>query len=79
MIQVGYNYGRKVSCPICKLNIPDTQQHMFDCVILKITCQELYNCTDVQYEDIYSSDLQKLLNVSKICETVARKRAAIIS
>ena len=79
MIKVGYNYGRKLHCPVCKLDIGDTQEHMFNCVIMKIACKELYNSNDEKHEDIYSLKLQKLINISKICESIARKREEILS
>ena len=79
MTPVGYNYGRKVSCPICKTDAGDTQEHLFNCIILKISCPELYRIQDIKYEDIYSQSLQKLVKVAKICESVARKRAQLVS
>ena len=79
MINVGHNYGRKIPCPICKLNIGDTQNHMFNCIIMKISCKELYNNIETKYEDIFSQNLQKLLDISKLCESLARKRNEIVS
>ena len=79
MITVGYNFGRKVHCPLCKSDIGDTQEHMLNCVIMKIACQQLYNINDEKPEDIYSLKLQKLINISKICESIARKREEILS
>ena len=35
MVHVGKNYGKKVKCPLCKKE-DDTQEHLFECVILKI-------------------------------------------
>ena len=33
MIQVGWNYGKKESCPIC-LQANDTQNHLIECTFL---------------------------------------------
>ena len=65
MIRVGHNYGRKVSCPICQTNESDTQEHMFNCVVLKLLSSELYHMIDLKYADIYSSNPQKLDKISK--------------
>ena len=79
MINVGHNYGRKVPCPMCKSDNGDTQQHMFNCVIMKISCRELFMNIESKYDDIFSQNLQELINISKICESLARKRREIIS
>ena len=79
MIQVGYNYGRKVTCPLCKTDAGDTQEHLFTCVIIKLSSPDLYKSINIKYEDIFSLDQQKLIKVAKICESVSRKRAELIS
>ena len=78
MIPVGFNYGKKVPCPLCKSVEGDSQQHLFNCLILKLSNSELFNNQNIKYEDIFSLNLQKLINVAKICESIARKRAELI-
>ena len=78
MINVGHNYGRKVSCPLCQSNQEDTQKHLFNCLVQKITNSDLYHSKNTKYEDIFSLDLQKLISVAKLCESVARKRAELL-
>ena len=78
MIRVGHNYGRKVSCPICQTNESDSQEHMFNCVVMKLLSSELYHMIDLKYTDIYSSNLQTLDKISKICESVTRKRESYL-
>ena len=79
MIKVGHNYGRKVSCPVCQTEAGDTQEHMFNCFGLKLLSSELYHMKNLKYADIYCSDPQKLDDISKICESVTRKREAYLS
>ena len=78
MTNVGHNYGRKSLCPLCKLG-DDTQQHMFNCIIMKLSSRELFTNMETKYEDIYSLNLSKLIKVSIICESLARKRREIMS
>ena len=79
MINVGHNYGRKIACPLCKSDIGDTQEHMYKCIIMKISCQELFRNTETKYDDIFSKNINKLVEISKICESLARKRRELIS
>ena len=79
MINVGWNYGNKVTCPVCHLKEDDTQKHMFNCLVMKMLSIELFSALEFKYEDIFSLDLKKLISVSKICESVARKRTEIMS
>ena len=80
MINVGHNYGKKVKCPICKIQKEDdTQEHLFKCVILKLNCPELYKSQEEKYEDIFSLNLEKIIKVAKICESIQRKRQEILS
>lgn len=57
---------------ICFSDEGDSQQHMFNCVVLKISN------SNIKYEDIFSLDLQKLISVAKLCESIARKRAELL-
>ena len=79
MVRVGHNYGRKVSCPICQTNASDTQEHMFNCVVLKLLSSDLYHMIDLNYKDIYSTDTEKLDKISRICESVTRKRESYLN
>ena len=77
MIKVGKNYGRKVTCPLCNSDNLDTQEHLFNCVVIKLSSPELFNNIVIKYEDILSLTLQKLIKAAEICESVARKRAEL--
>jgi len=79
MINVGHNYGRKDCCPLCKIG-PNNQQHLFECIIIKLACPELYhNVKNVIYENIFSQNLQKLIEAAKLTEIITRKRVELIS
>ena len=73
MTSVGYNYGNKVVCPLCQLG-KDDQEHLFNCIIMKINSKEIYNITDEKHEAIYSMNIDILINISKICESAIRTR-----
>ena len=73
MTNVGYNYGNKVKCHLCHLE-EDEQDHLFQCIIIKLSNEDLYKIRDEKYEDIFSMDIEKLTNISKICESVLRSR-----
>ena len=79
MINVGYNYGRKDQCPLCKIGEND-QQHLFQCIVLKLAIPELFhNANNVTYEDVFSQNFQKLIEVAKLCEIITRKRDELIA
>ena len=78
MINVGKNYGRSNPCPLCKTNELDTQQHLFDCILLKLSSPLLYSMNKLSYNDIFSSDLQKLIKIAKICEEIYQKRKHLL-
>ena len=66
-----------MTCPLCKSDNLDTQEHLFNCVVIKLLSPELFNNIDIKYEDIFSINLQKLIKAVEICESVARKRAEL--
>ena len=62
MTKVGYNFGKKVLCPLC-LNHEDNQEEMLECVILKLQCKELYQKDDEKYDDVFSADINKISKI----------------
>ena len=77
MTKVGYNYGRKMLCPCCRLH-EDNQEEMLNCIILKIKCPELYRQNKEKYKDIFSSDIDKLAKISKIYQKCFEIREEVI-
>ena len=47
--------------PLCKVH-DDTQPHLFECTVI---LQQLQNKIFTKYDDIFSTDTDTLLNVSK--------------
>ena len=74
MIKVACNYGNKTVCPLCISNEEDTQEHLFNCLAIKLNSSQVFHIIDEKYEDIFSSNIEKLIKVSKICESAARTR-----
>ena len=77
MTKVGYNFGQKRLCPLCSLHIDD-QKEMLNCIVLKIESKELYNIKDEKYEDIFSNNITKLSNISKIYQKIFQIREEIL-
>ena len=74
---MGFNYGRKVLCPLCKLH-EDNQEGVLNCVVIKLNCKELYAKKDEKYEDIFSSDLEKLNKISRLFQKCLDTRAELL-
>ena len=77
MVKVGYNYGRKVVCPLCGLH-NDDQSGLLECVILKMNCKELYNKKNEKYEDIFSGNIEVLKNISTLLQKVIQVREELL-
>ena len=45
MLPVGFNYGKKIPCPLCQMN-DDTDLHLIKCPITKFYCPDTlaYDC-----------------------------------
>ena len=74
MVKVAHNYGNKIVCPICTSKEDDTQEHLFKCLTVKLNNSQVFHMQGVKYEDIYSTSLEKLINIARICESAARTR-----
>ena len=73
MVKVSHNYGNKSVCPISTSREDDTQEHIFKCLAIKLNSSQVFHM-NAKYEDIFSSNLDKLINISRICESAARTR-----
>ena len=66
MTKVGFNFGRKVTCPLCQLH-DDNQEGILECIILKLRCKELYMKTnEEQYPNLFSKDINKISKLGHI-------------
>ena len=69
MINVGYNYGRKIKCSLCGIS-DDTQHHLFQCNKLETT--------DFNYMDIFGSNPEKQNTAALVCDKVFRERETLL-
>ena len=68
-----------MKCRLCgETNEEESQQHQLDCVRLLNNCQELYNDSITNYEDIYG-DENKQARRTKLFEKVLLVREKIFS
>ena len=77
MFKVANNYGNKTNCPQCKID-EDSQKHLIECVIIKITCNDILNNDSMKYEDIYSDNTTKQNEMIKLIKIAIIKREEII-
>ena len=65
------NYKQtNILCPLCKVH-EDSQPHLFECTVI---LQQLQNKIVTKYDDIFSSDTDTLLNVSKELKKIVTVR-----
>ena len=78
MTNVGFNYGNKILCPLCKLE-NDDQEHLFSCVVIKINCKELYRNTEETYTNIFSMNTDTIVKVASLCEKIIKTREKLLA
>ena len=78
MLQVGYNYGKKIPCPLCLSKQGDTQEHLFNCLPIKLNSSKVFHMRDEKYEDIFSLNSTKLTKISSICESAWMTREKLM-
>ena len=79
MIKVGYNYGNKISCPLCLSKQGDTQEHLFQCVSIKLNSSKIFHMINEKYEDIFSLNIEKLSKISRLCENAWMTREKLLA
>ena len=78
MTKVGYNFGRKSQCPVCKIDTePDEQSHLLNCLILKLEINDILS-SDSKYEDIFCNNIEKLKDIVFVLEKALRKREDLL-
>ena len=78
MLPVGFNYGKKIPCPLCQMN-DDTDLHLIKCPITKFYCPDLIENTEYKFEDIYSEELSRLSIISKLIQSALRTREELLN
>ena len=77
MTEMSNNYGQKIKCRICDRG-SDDQPHLSQCVILKLRCPELLS-TQVEYSDLFKSEVRKINNLTTLYEKLLRERELILN
>ena len=77
MLDVSRNYGQHSKCPLCKIG-DDDQKHLLECLIIKLQCPDILNNIDCKYEDIYSDNIEKQSNISKLLEIAIKRRTMLV-
>ena len=75
MLNLGFNYGKKILCKICKHG-NDDQQHLLECIKLKM--KHPFITENIKYNDIFESNRKKQDNAGKIIEKLYRARELIL-
>ena len=78
MVNDSSNFGGTKTCKFCNMNELDNQEHMFNCVIMKLRCKELYNMIDIKYNDIFTNETSKLIKIAKVCHSLLRTREILL-
>ena len=63
MINVKANFSSRyanISCDLCDENVPQTQEHLFDCKEIIKNCPQLYNDRNTEYGDIFEGTRKQL-------------------
>ena len=82
MVDVKINFKNKYStanlrCRLCH-GEDESQEHLLDCNVLILNCLELYNDSDVQYEDIFSENVAKMLSAVRLFSKVLKTRDTLL-
>ena len=64
MLPVGFNFGC-VNCWLCELS-GDKDRYFLECVVIKMCCPNIIENSSTVFDDIYSTDILKVSNVSKL-------------
>ena len=78
MLPVGANYGKDIKCFACQIS-RDTSEHLLECVVVKMKCPEIMENTDSVFEDIFSSNMEKVLKIAKLLRSSIRIREILKS
>ena len=75
MVNLPHNFGKKIKCKICLIGDAD-QVHLIKCLRIKIVYPELLK--DLNYYDIFDTDIKKQTEIAKIMEQAYRVREEIL-
>ena len=75
MLNVGHNYGKMITCPLC-LNEDDNQSHLIKCTAIQnsLTVQTSH----IHLEDAMRENMDKANELSIVMEKILQKREILI-
>ena len=78
MLNVQNNFGQHTKCPLCKTE-EDDQKHLIECLVIKIHCPDILNNVDSDFKDIYSDEIEKQNDISKLIDIAMKKRNQLMN
>ena len=77
MLQVNFNFGNRISCPMCKEK-DDDQNHLLECRILKDNCVEIKENQNFEINDVFKGEMEKINEITRIINRALKKREEIM-
>ena len=59
-------YGGDIVCNLCDIGVVQSDAHLLDCATLLSNCPLLAQSVSAEYEDIFSSDIKKQREITKL-------------
>ena len=79
MLKVGDNFGKKNElCPLCLIEKND-QQHLTNCLVIKLQCKQAFENKENLYSDIFSNDTDKMNSIISLIDISLRKREQLLN
>ena len=73
MLPVEFIFGNQVVYFACRIS-NDTDRHLLECIILKMTCPDIMENSESVYNDVFSSDMTKVKIVANLLKSALRVR-----
>ena len=77
MIATSDNFGQKSPCKVCFLG-EDTISHVLYCILLKLEVPEILSNQNLEYINVFDSDMSKVNDFAVLFEKAWRKREELI-
>ena len=55
------------------------QQHITDCLVMKLQCKEAFENKEVLYSDIFSNNIEKMNSIISLIDIALRKREQLLN
>ena len=77
MIPAYDNFGMNAPCPLCMIE-NDTIEHVLECLILKLNCQDILLHSDINTSDASDGNIEQMDKFSEVFEKAWRKREELL-